>query len=142
MCIAGRPRGFTLLEVMIGAVIVVILAMGLAGSMGSAFMADSAAKDRAASLNAGRQVMEELEQLDYGDVLACDGDTILTDRSIAIRISAAESMLDMMLVEVYACRPTGGPALAELAALSVTQLKQLPSAMGSRVRLVTYKTRR
>ena len=30
--------------------------------------------------------MEELEQLDYGDVLACDGDAMLTTGGIAVNV--------------------------------------------------------
>ena len=100
-----RDAGQTLLEVMIGTVIIVILAMGLASSMGAAFMADAAARSTAASTHACQRVMEEIWQLDYSDVLACDGDAILTPQGVALKISAAEAMVGMILLEACACRP-------------------------------------
>jgi prepilin-type N-terminal cleavage/methylation domain-containing protein len=93
-----RDAGFSLLEVMIAAVVVVILAMGLASSMGSAFMADNAARGAAASTNACQQTLEELQQLAYGDVLACDGDAMFASENVAVKISAFESTAGMILI--------------------------------------------
>ena len=134
-----KNAGFTLLEVMIATVILVTLALGLATSMGAAFMADAAARNAAASTHAAQQVMEELQHLDYGDVLACDGDAMLTSEGIALKLSVSEVMVGMLLVEVQTCRPTPDRTLAELADMSMTQVKALPAAAGSEVRLVTYR---
>ena len=140
---AHRPEpGFTLLEVMIAAVIVVILAMGLAASMGVAFMADSSARNTAASTHACQQVMEEMQQLDYSDVLACDGDAILTAEGIAVKIGVSEAMVGMLLIDVAACRPTPQRNLLELSGLTMDQFRNIPSATGSVVHLVTYRAGR
>ena len=136
----GAERAYTLIEVMIAAVIVVVLALGLSASMGAAFMADAAATHAAASSHAAQQVMEELQDLDYGDVLACDGDAILTDGGVAIKIASSEAMVGMLLVEIYACRPTDARSAGELASMTMSQVQALPAASGSEVRLLTYRS--
>lgn len=133
---------FTLLEVMIAAVLVMILTMGLAATMGAAFMAAASARNTAASSHACQQVMEELEQLDYGDILACDSDAILTAEGIAVKIAASEAMVGMLLIEVAGCRPSPERTLLELAPLTMEQFRNLPSALGSKMRLVTYRAGR
>ena len=138
----GRDPGYTLLEVMIATVILVILAMGLASSMGAAFMADAAARHTAASTHACQQVMEELEQVDYSDVLACDGDAMFTPEGVALKISAVETMVGLMLIEVRACRPDPERTLLELAGLTMEQFRNLRAVMGSEVRVVTYRAGR
>ena len=136
----GHERAFTLLEVMISVVILVILSLGLATSMGAAFMADAAARDAAISVHAAQQVMEELGQLDYGDVLACDGDAVLTDDGLAVKIAATEVTVGMMMIEVYTCRPRPASSLADLADMTMDQVKSLSAAKGSAVRLLTYRS--
>jgi len=138
----SSEAAYTLLEVMVAAVIVVILALGLAGSMGAAFMADASARNTAASVHAAQQTLEELQQLDYGDVLACDADAILTPEGVAVKIAASEVMVGMLLVEVFACRPVEERTLAELSGLTMEQFKNIEAAMGSRVRVVTYRAGR
>lgn len=135
-------NGFTLLEVMIGTVILVILALGLAGSMGAAFMADATARDTAAATHAGQQVMEELQKLDYLDVLGCDGNAIVTSEDIAIKVSATETMVGMILVEVRACRLLEKRTVLELAGLTMGQFASLRPATGAQVRLMTYRAAR
>gem|GEM_PF-3661902 len=137
-----RDAGFSLLEVMIAAVVVVILAMGLASSMGSAFMADNAARGAAASTNACQQTLEELQQLAYGDVLACDGDAMFASENVAVKISAFESTAGMILIEVYACRPAQTQTLIGLGGMTMAQVKALPAVAGSQVRLLTYRSGR
>ena len=136
----GNDRAFTLLEVTIAAVMLVIVSLGLATSMGAAFMADAAARDAAASVHAGQQVLEELAQLDYGDVLACDGDALLTDGGLAVKIASTEVSVGMLMIEVYTCRPSPEHALAELADMTLTQIKALPATRGAQVRLLTYRS--
>ncbi|HUW58113.1 MAG TPA: type II secretion system protein [Planctomycetota bacterium] len=138
----GRDLGYTLLEVMIGTVILVILAMGLASSMGAAFMADAAARHTALSTHACQQVLEELEHLDYGDVLACDGDAMLTPGSVAVKISATEAMVGLILIEVRAARPKEQRTLLELAGMTMQQFRDLQTVIGSEVRVVTYRAGR
>jgi len=127
---------------MIATAVVVILVMGLASSMGSAFMADAVAHSSAASANACQQVLEELQELDYDDVLACDGDAMLTSQSVAVKVSVSEAMVGMILIEVYACRPAENVTLLELGGLTMTQFKNLRAAPGSQVRLLTYRAGR
>jgi prepilin-type N-terminal cleavage/methylation domain-containing protein len=137
-----RDAGFSLLELMIAAVVVVILAMGLASSMGSAFMADNAARGAAASTNACQQTLEELQQMAYGDVLACDGDAMIGTENVAVKISAFESTTGLILIEVYACRPAPAQTLLALGGMTMAQVKALPAVEGSQVRLLTYRSTR
>ena len=137
-----RDNGYSLLEVMIAAMVVVVLAMGLAGSMGAAFLADAAARDTATATHACQQVMEELEELDYGDVLATDGNAILTGEGIAIKMSVSEAMVGMLVVEVCGCRPLEERTPLELAGMTMTQFKNVQPASGPQVRLVTYRAGR
>ena len=124
-----RPdAAFSLLEVMIAAVVVVILAMGLAGSMGSAFMAANAARSAAASTNACQQALEQLEQLPYADVLNYDGAVTPAPGGVTVKISVTEAAAGMILIEVYAWRPTQSPTV--------------PAVAGSQVRLLTYRSMR
>jgi hypothetical protein len=51
-------------------------------------------------------------------------------------------MVGMILVEVYAFRPTPPRTAAELAAMTMAQVKQLPAAAGSTVRVITYRAER
>ena len=142
MVVRRSGSGFSLLEVMIGAVIMVILAMGLANSMGAAFLADASARDTAAAVHACQQVLEEMQTLDYADVLACDGNAIVTDEDVAIKISATETMVNMILIEVGGGRLEEQRTAGELAAMSMTQFKSLRPATGAQVRLVTYRANR
>ena len=137
-----RDTGYTLLEVMIAVAIVVILALGLASSMGAAFLADAVARDTATATHACQQVMEELEELDYADVLATDGNAILTEEGIAIKMAVSEAMVGMLLVEVCGCRPLEERTLLELAGMTMTQFKNVQPASGPQVRLLTYRAGR
>ena len=131
-------RGFTLLEVMIATVMLVILAMTLAACLGAAVTADSVSRDTERSTLAVQQVIEGMMELDYGDALAQDGTAILTTQSISLKISATETIHGLMLVEVYACRPSTPQTLSTLASMTMAQVKALPAAAGSQVRVLTY----
>lgn len=134
--------GFSLIEVVIAMVMLVILAMGMASSLGAAFMADAVARDTARSAHAAQQVLEELQPLQYADVLGEDGTAALTPQGVAVKISAHEAMVGMIMVEVFACRPTPPRSLADLGAMSMAQVKRLPAAPGSQVRVITYRAGR
>ncbi len=134
----ARTGGFTLIEVMIATVMIVILAMTLAACLGAACSADSASRDKARSTLAIQQVLEGMLDLQYGDVLAEDGTAILTSQTIAIKISAQESLPGLILIEVYACRPQTPQTLSALASMTMAQVKALPAIQGSQVRMLTY----
>ena len=138
----GSNAGFSLIEVMIAAVILVILALGLAGSLGAAFMADASARNTATSTNAAQQLMEELQGLDYADVLGCDGDSVVTAGGVALKVSVAETMVGMLVIEVYACHPVQPISVGVLSGMTMSQLKNVPAILGSQVRLVTYRASR
>ena len=70
--------GFTLLEVMIAAVVVVILVPAFLGSIVASFLADAGGRSTDGAVNTARQTMEEVLGLSFQDVLALDGDTALT----------------------------------------------------------------
>jgi hypothetical protein len=58
---------------------------------------------------------------------------------VAVKISAIEVMVGMTQVEVYACRPQPPQTLASLGAMTMAQVKALPAAKGTPVRLLTYR---
>jgi prepilin-type N-terminal cleavage/methylation domain-containing protein len=139
----GRSeKGFSLLEVMVAAVIVVILAMGLAASLGGVFLADASAKYALASANAAQRLMEELQQLDYGDTLACDGDAVVTTGGVALKVSVVEVSVGMEIIEVNACHPAQAMSAAQIAGMTMAQFKGVHARPGSQVRLMTSKARR
>ena len=134
--------GFSLIEVMIAMVIVIILALGLASSMCAAFLADSAAKNKTAAVNAAQRLIEEIEQVDYGDLLSLHEDAVINDYGIALKISVTEVMVGMVMVEVSACRPVAPRTTSELSMLTTSQFKEIVSREGSRVNLITYRADR
>ena len=134
--------GFSLIEVMIAMVIVVILALGLATSMCAAFLADSAAKNKTAAINTAQRLMEEIEQVDYGDLLSLHEDAVIDDDGMTLKISVTEVMVGMVMIEVSACRPVDTRTMSELSILTMSQFKEIVSREGSRVSLITYRADR
>lgn len=135
----GIEGGFTLLEVMIAAVVVVILLLGFVGSVVASFMADTGSHNTDTAVNVARQTMEEVMEVSFEDVLALDGDTALTDEGMAVRISVVQSTLTIALVEVSVCRPVSTMTLEELQTLSTEDFKRIREAQGSQFTLVTMK---
>jgi hypothetical protein len=134
----ARTGGFTLVEVMIAMVTIVMLAMTLAACLGAACAADSASRDKMRSAFACQQAMEEMLSLDWGDTLAQDGTAILTSEGVAVKVSAQLASPGLILIEVYAFRPQTPLTLSSLGAMSMTQAKALPAMQGSQVRVLTY----
>lgn len=132
-------RGFSLLEVLIAAVVVVVLVLSFLGSVVASFMADAASHNVNSSVNVARQTVEEVLELSFTDVLALDGDTILTADGLAIRISVLQSAVDLAIVEVCVCRPVPMLTAVELQGLSLDDFKRLGAAKGSVFSLVTMK---
>jgi Tfp pilus assembly protein PilV len=137
----GNEAGFALLEVMIAAVVVVVLLLGFLGSVVASFLADAGSRSTNDAVNVARQTMEEALELTFQDVLGLDGDTALTTEGIAVRTSVVQSTATLALVEVCVCRPVPPLTLMQLQALSMDGFRQLPSAPGSRLSLVTMKYR-
>jgi len=142
-CFMHRRRspeaGFTLLEVLIAAVVVVVLALAFLGSVVASFMADTGSHNSNAAVNAARQTMEEVMELAFGDVLALDGDTAVTSDGLAVRISVVQSTVSLALVEGAVCRPVSMVSVCELQAMSLEEFKRLGAAQGSKFSLVTMK---
>ena len=139
LSIRAREQGFSLLEALIAAVVVVILLLGFMGSVVGSFLADAGSRNTGLAVNVARQTMEEAVELDYADALALDGDTSLTGEGMAVRISVVQSTPTLALIEVWVCRPAPALTLVQLQALSLDGIKQLRSAPGSQFSLVTMK---
>lgn len=75
-------------------------------------------------------------------MLAEDGTATVTADGVAVKISAHESMVGMILVEVYAFRAMPPKTAAQLAAMTMAQVKQIPAVAGSPVRVITYRATR
>ena len=142
MIAARSNSGFSLIEVMVAMVIVIILALGLASSMGAAFLADSSAKNKTAAINTAQRLIEEIEQVDYGDLLSLHEDAVINDDGMALKISVTEVMVGMVMIEVSACRPIVPRTMPELSMLTMSQFKQIASREGSQINLITYRTDR
>ena len=134
-----NQNGFSLLEVMIAAVVVVVLVLAFMKSMVGTFLADSSSRNSSASVNLARNAMEEIVELAFDDVLALDGDTVITSEGLALRISAVQSSLHLSLVEVLVCRPVPRLSAGELHSLDLEEFRRLPCAQGSNFSLVTMK---
>ena len=132
-------RGFSILEVLIAAVVVVLLVLAFLGSVVASFMADISSHNTNGSVNVARQTVEELFELSFSDVLALEGDTILTADGLAIRISVLQSAVDLAIIEVCVCRPAPMLTVVELQGLSLDDFKRLGAAKGSVFSLVTMK---
>ncbi len=133
--------GFTLLEVLIAAVVIVVLVLAFIGGIVASFMADASSHNTNASVNVARRTTEEVLELSFGDILALDGDTILTVEGLAVRISVVHSAVNLALIEVCVCRPVPMLTVGEFQALSLDDFKRLTSAPGSVFSLVTMKHR-
>lgn len=138
-----RPaqKGTSLIEVMIAAVVVVILALAFMGSVTASFMADASSHSVNGAMNVARATMEESIELSFADLLALDGDTILMSDGFAVRISVIQSSVNLALVEVTVCRPVPPLVLGQLQSLNLEEFKRLPAASGSVFSLVTMKFR-
>ena len=132
-----NESGFSLLEVMISGVVVVILALAFFGSVVGSFLADAGSQSTNAAVNLARQTMEEAVELSFLDAMALDGDSVLQANGFVVRTSVVQSTVSLELIEVYVCRPVPPLTLAQLQVLSLDALKQLHSAPGSQYSLVT-----
>ena len=134
-----RQNGVSLLEVLIAAVVVVVLVLAFLGSVVASFMADASSHNSNASVNVARQTMEEILELSFQDVLALEGDTVLTAEGLALRISVVQSTVDLALVEVCVARPVPTMTAAQLQGLSLDDFRRMGAAKGSVFSLVTMK---
>ena len=135
----NRQNGFSLLEVLIAAVVVVVLVLAFLGSVVASFMVDSSSHNSNASVNVARQTMEEVLELSFQDVLALDGDTVLTAEGLAVRISVVQSTVSLALVEVCVARPVPAMTVDQLQGLTLDDFRRMGAAKGSVFSLVTMK---
>jgi prepilin-type N-terminal cleavage/methylation domain-containing protein len=132
-------RGFSLLEVLIAAVVVVILLMAFLGSVVASFLADAGSQNSNSAVNLARKTMEEVMGVPFQDALAMDGDTILTPEGLAVRISVVQTGVTLALVEVSVSRPVPMLTLGDLQVLGLDEFRRMPSASGSQFNLVCMK---
>lgn len=135
-------KGFTLLELTIAAVILVILLMTFLSTLTSSFLADNVAVTTNACRATAERLMEEVLDLSFGDTPMVDQNAVLTADGIAAKIAVLEEAPDLLLVEVYVLKPRNGIALDELAQMSMPVIRDLEPAPGSRVRLLCLKAKR
>ena len=83
-------RGFTLLELMIAAVILVILFMGFMSSLTSSFLADVSSNIANSSRANAERLMEESLDLSYSDCLLLDENAVLTSDGLACKIGVSQ----------------------------------------------------
>ena len=135
-------RGFTLLELMIAAVILVILFMGFMSSLTSSFLADVSSNIANSSRANAERLMEESLDLSYEDCLLLDENAVLTSDGLACKIGVSQVGAGLLMIEVNVLKPKQPQTLAELAAMSLVNFRNLPATPGSSVRLLSLKADR
>lgn len=131
--------GLSLLEVLIAAAVLVILALAFLGNIVAAALGGAGNLNTNQAVNVARQTMEEVLETPFLDTLGLDGDTLLTTDGMAVRISVVQASVGLDLIEVTTCRPVPAQTLAQLQALSLQNFKTLKAAPGSLYSLVTMK---
>lgn len=132
--------GFTLLEVMIASVVMAIIFMGLISSITGAFLTTEMANKASMAQATARRVLEEATQLDYGDMLLLDGNSLITPEGITAKYQVFETSPGLLTLEVEVCRPAIELTVAELAAMDMDQFRGLDVIEGSRIRFTTLST--
>lgn len=139
---ADRQKGFTLLELMIAAVILVLLFMAFLSTLTGSFLADTTATTANNARATAERLMEETLDLSYGDCLMVDQNAALTAQGLACKLGVAEITSGLLSIEVYVCKPTQPVTLAELAAMSLADVRDMESVPGGQVRLLCLKANR
>ena len=143
MRLADRRRqtdsAFTLLELMIAAVVTAIVFMGLISSITGAFLSTSMANKASEAQATARQMLEEAMELSYGDMLLLDGNSVITTDGLAAKYEVFEVTPGLLMLEVEICRPATPISLAELSDKS-KRIQDLEAVGGSRIRFSTLST--
>ena len=137
-----RQKGFTLLELMIAAVILVVLFMAFLSTLTGSFLADTTATTANTARATAERLMEEILDLAYDDTLMVDQNAVLTNQGLACKLGVVEVASGLLMIEVYICKPTQPVTLAGLAALSLADVRDMESVSGGQVRLLCLKANR
>ncbi len=129
--------GFTLLEVLIAAVVMVIILMGLLSSISGAFLATDASNKATESQAMARRLLEETTALTYGEIVELNNSALVTDDGLAAKYQVYETAVGLLTVEVEVCRPMTALSADEAAAMTMAEFHALDAVMGSRVRFTT-----
>lgn len=119
MCIQNRKNsGFTLLELMIGAVVLIVALVGLIAAYTGCFMLNEGARNLTIAINGAQDKMEEIRNLSFDQIAGQDGTNFETD---GLRDSDSEGIVevdssnpDLLVVTVTICwRQKGGRIIGE-----------------------------
>ena len=135
-----RDSGFTLLEVMVAAVVMAIIFMGLVSSITGSFLATDMANKATEAQATARTILEEALDLAYGDALLLDGNALVTEGGLAGKYSVYETAPGLLTSEVQVCRPMEAISSAELSAMTMEEFEELRSIEGSRISFTTLST--
>ncbi len=132
-----QDGGFTLLEVLIAAVVMAIILMGLISSITGSFIATDASNKASESQATARQLLEEAVGLNYGEQVQLADSATVTADGLAAKYQVYETAVGLLTVEVEVCRPLTPRSADELHAMTMPEFHALEAVPGSRVRFTT-----
>jgi prepilin-type N-terminal cleavage/methylation domain-containing protein len=135
-----QDRGFTLLEVLIAAVVMAIILMGLISSITGSFLATDMANKASEAQATARRLLEEASELSYSAILLLNGNSLITTDGVAAKFQVYETTPGLLTLEVEVCRPTGALTLSQLSTMTMAQFHALSAQDGSRVRFTTLNS--
>ena len=135
--LARTQGGFTLIELMIAALIMGIIFMALISSMTGAFLTTDAASMTTRAQGTARRLLEETRDYTYDQLLLMNGSAIVTDDGMSAKYQVYETSIGLLTVEVEVCRLKNSISPTDLAAMSMPDFHALDAVAGVRVRLTT-----
>ena len=135
-----RQRGFTLLELMIAAVVMSIVFMGLISTMSGAFLTADVASTTTRAQETARRLLEEAREYTYDQLLLLNGSALLTEDGMAAKYQVYETNIGLLTVEVEVCRLKNIITSDDLTAMSMPEFHALEAVNAVRVRFTTLST--
>ena len=135
-------RGFTLIELMVAALILAILFMSFLSTLTGSFLADAASTTANTARVTAERLMEESLDLSYNDSLMLDQNALITDQGLACKIAVVEIDSGLALIEINVRKPAQPLTLALVAAMSIVDFRGIEAVSGSDVRLLCLKAQR
>ncbi len=140
--LAESRRGFTLIELMVAALILAVLFMAFLSTLSGSFLADASATTANSARVTAERLMEESLDLTYNDCLMLDQNALVTDQGLAAKMAVVEMDDGLALIEVNVLKPEHPITLAQAAAMNLVDFRRLDATPGSRVRLLCLKAQR
>lgn len=134
--------GFTLVELMVAAVILAILFMAFLSTLTGSFLADTSSTIANSARVTAERLMEESLDLSYSQCLLLDQNAVLAADGLACKIGVVEVSTGLLLIEVNVCKPVHTYSPAQLAAMTLVNFRNLDYTSGSPVRLLCLKAER